>query len=111
MPLYLINLPDPDAARGGDSAFAFTAASPDGFASELQDALRGDGLFQRWRNAQPDPDAVPDSLAAADPGAQVTGRQQHLAILLEAKTDLPGEVLRHRMRLLAGSGWTLNDVR
>jgi hypothetical protein len=111
MPLYLLNLPDPDAARGADRSFAFTAAGPEGFADELQAALRSDTLFQRWRAAQPDPDAVPESLAATDPNAQVIGRQQHLAVLLEARTTLSGEVLRHRMRLLAGGGWTLNDVR
>lgn len=111
MPLYLLNLPEPDKARGPDAALSFQSTSPDGFAAELADALRSDALFQRWKAAQPDPDAVPESLGAVDPGASVTGRQQHMSVLLEAKTTLPGDVLRQRMRLLAGGHWTLNDVR
>ncbi len=111
MPRYLLVLSDPENARGADPQFAFRASGADGFAAELQDALRGDGLFQRWKAAQDDPDAVPDSLAATDPGATVTGEQQDLKIRLEADTSLPGEVLKHRLRLLAGSAWTLNDVR
>lgn len=111
MPLYLLNLPDPNAARGPDAALSFSASSPDGFAGELENALRTHALFEQWARQQPDPDAVPESLAETDPQATVTGKQQHLAILLEARTSLPGDVVRHRMRLLAGSNWTLNDVR
>lgn len=111
MPLYLLNLPEPDLARGDDPDLAFAAAGPDAFAAALQDALRHDRLFERWKAKQADPDAVPEALGVTDPAASVTGKQQHLAILLEARTTLPGEVVKHRMRLLAGSGWTLNDVR
>jgi hypothetical protein len=111
MPMYLLNLPEPEKARGPDGDLSFTASSPDGFAGELAEALRSDGLFQRWKAKQPDPDSVPESLGATDPGASVTGKQQHMSILLEAKTALPGDVLRQRMRLLAGGNWTLNDVR
>jgi hypothetical protein len=103
MPLYLLNLPEPEKARGPDADLSFSASSPDGFASELAEALRGDGLFQRWKAKQPDPDSVPESLGATDPGA--------MSVLLEARTALPGDVLRQRMRLLAGGHWTLNDVR
>ena len=111
MPLYLLNLPEPDHARGDDPDLAFAVSGPENFAAALQEALRHDGLFERWKAKQPDPDAVPDALGATDPSASVTGKQQHLAILLEARTALSGDVVRHRMRLLAGSGWTLNDVR
>lgn len=111
MPLYLLNLPIPENARGHDADLAFAASSAEGFAEELQDALSSGRLFERWKSKQPDPDAVPDSLGATDPDASVSGKQQHLAILLEARTELPGEIVRHRMRLLAGSHWTLNDVR
>lgn len=111
MPLYVLNLPDPARARGPDPALAFRADSADGLAGELEQALRGDGLFQRWRAQQDDPDAVPESLGATDPAARVRGEQAHLAIRLHADTRLPAEVLRHRLRLLAGAGWTLNDVR
>lgn len=111
MPLYLLNLPNPEHARGDDAELAFTAASAEGFAEELQDALSNDRFFERWKAKQPDADAVPDSLGAVDRDATVSGKQQHLAILLKARTTLPGEIIRHRMRLLAGSHWTLNDVR
>mgnify|MGYP001484284706 CR=1 FL=1 len=111
MPLYLLNLPNPEHARGDDAELAFTASSADSFAEQLQDALSSDQLFKRWKAKQADPDAVPDSLGAIDTDAVVSGKQQHLAILLQARTHLPGEILKHRMRLLAGSHWTLNDVR
>lgn len=111
MPLYLLTLPEPAQARGKDPELSFQSESAEGFAAELQDALRGDGLFQRWKQAQDDPDGVPDALSAVDPEAIVTGQQQHLKIRLEARTELPAEVLRHRLRLLAGTHWTLNDVR
>ena len=29
----------------------------------------------------------------------------------QQRTSLPGEILRHRLRLLAGSRWELRDVR
>jgi hypothetical protein len=111
MPSYLLNLPNPELARGEDPQLSFTAEGPDGLAAELQAALRSDALFQRWKAMQPDPDAVPDALGATDPGASVTGKQQHLEIMLTARTTLSGEIVRHRMRLLAGRHWTLNDVR
>ena len=111
MPSYLLNLPEPEHARGDDAQLSFKAESPDGFAAELEQALRTDALFERWKAMQPDPDAVPEHLAAVDPAASVTGKQQHLEILLTARTTLSGEIVRHRMRLLAGKHWTLNDVR
>lgn len=111
MPLYLLNLPDPEKARGEDPQLSFSAEGPDGLAAELQHALRTDVLFERWKATQPDPDAVPEALGATDPAASVSGKQQHLEILLQARTTLGGEIVRHRMRLLAGRNWTLNDVR
>ncbi|MCK9489170.1 MAG: hypothetical protein M0Q42_07200 [Xanthomonadales bacterium] len=111
MPLYLISLPEPAAARGAEPQFSFTASGADGFAAELQDALRGNALFERWKATQDDPDVVPDDLAATDPQAQVQGQQRHLTIRLKVHTGLSGDVLRHRLHLLAGSHWTLDDVR
>lgn len=111
MPLYLISLPEPAAARGVEPQFSFSASGADGFAAELEDALRGDGLFQRWKASQDDPDAVSDALAATDPQAQVEGQLKHLVIRLRVRTRLSGDVLRHRLHLLAGSNWTLDDVR
>lgn len=111
MPIrYYLSLPDPAAARGSDPAFAFRARGAEGLAQELQQALRSDALFQRWRAAQEDPDAVDPALGATDPAASVQGQQHDLHIDLVATTTLPGRVLKQRLRLLAGSRWTLTDV-
>ncbi|MEP6908080.1 MAG: hypothetical protein ABI858_08900 [Pseudoxanthomonas sp.] len=111
MPIrYYLSLKQPDKARGNDSAFAFTAHGAEEFAAQLQDALRSDGFFQRWRQAQADPEAVDASLGASDPAATVTGEQHDLQIDLIAITSLPGNVFKHRLRLLAGNAWELRDV-
>lgn len=107
---YYISLPDPPNARGSDSAFAFTALGADAFAAQFEDALRSDGLFQRWRATQEDPDGVDPALGATDPNATVQGQQDDLHIDLIVVTSLPGSVFKHRLRLLAGSGWELRDV-
>jgi len=106
---YYISLPDPDKARAS-GPFALHSQGSEGMADELQAALRTDALFQRWRAAQDDPDAVDGSLAATDPSATVSGRQDDLHIDLIVVTTLPGGVLKHRLRLLAGSAWELRDV-
>ncbi len=107
---YYINLPDPARARGNDPEFAFRAQGAEAFAAELQDALRGDTLFQRWRSQQDDPDSVDEALGATDASATVIGKQEDLQIGLVVTTALPSSVLRHRLGLLAGSGWQLRDV-
>jgi len=107
---YHIALPDPALARGPDPGLAFRSHGPEGLAEELQAALRGSGLFELWRSAQEDPDEVDPALAATDPGATVRGEQHDLHIDLIAVTSIPGSVLRHRLRLLAGNGWELRDV-
>ena len=110
MTRYYITLPDPAAARGTDPALAFTAHGAEGFAQELQSALTGTGLFERWKAQHEDPDEANDAMAATDPAATVSGKQSDLKIDLVVNTTLPGEVLRQRLRLLAGSGWQLRDV-
>jgi hypothetical protein len=107
---YYITLPDGTRARGANPELSFTAVSAEGFASELQAALRSDGLFQRWRARQDDPDEVDPTLAATDPAATVEGAQDSLHIDLVVTTSLPGETFKQRLRLLAGSGWELRDV-
>lgn len=106
---FHISLPDPARARAA-GGFAFSSQGADGLAQELQDALRSDGLFQRWRATQEDPDAVDPAFGAVDPGATVDGRQDDLHIDLVVVTSIPGTVLRHRLRLLAGNAWELRDV-
>ena len=107
---YYLNLPDPARARGNDADLAFRAQGAELFASELEDALRSDALFQRWRAKQDDPDGVDDTLGATDAGATVSGQQEDLQIGLVVTTALPSSVLRQRLGLLAGSGWQLRDV-
>ncbi|RZA19298.1 MAG: hypothetical protein EOP93_09170 [Lysobacteraceae bacterium] len=107
---YYISLPDPARARGADAGLAFRAQGADGLATELQDALRSDGLFQRWRARQDDPDDVDAALGATDPATTVTGHQDDLHIDLVVTTSLPSAVMRQRLGLLAGNGWQLRDV-
>lgn len=107
---YYLSLPEPREARGSEPEFAFDAQGADAFARQLEDALRSDALFQRWRAAQEDPDGVDPGLGATDPAAKVEGRQDDLHVDLIAVTTIPGSVLRHRLRLLAGNGWELRDV-
>ena len=94
---YHIALPDPKLARGSDPEFAFRSQATS-------------ALFERWRNAQEDPEEVDPALGATDPTATVQGEQHDLHIDLIAVTSIPGGVLRHRLRLLAGSAWELRDV-
>ena len=107
---YYISLPDPARARGNDPDLAFRAQGAEVFASQLQDALRGDALFQQWRAKQDDPDGVDDTLGATDAAATVIGKQEDLQIGLVVTTALPSSVLRQRLGLLAGNGWQLRDV-
>jgi hypothetical protein len=107
---YHLRLPDPALARGPIPDLAFHSAGAEGFAEELQAALRSPGLFERWRALQDDPDAVESTLGVSDPEAVVIGEQDDLSVRLQATTTLPGEVFKHRLRLLAGSHWELRDV-
>ena len=107
---YYISLPDPARARGSDARLAFRAQGADGFAAELQEALRSDALFERWRAQQDEPDEVDPALGATDARATVDGKQDDLHIALVVTTALPSAVLRQRLGLLAGTGWQLRDV-
>ena len=107
---YHITLPD--AARARDAGeFAFRSQGAEGLAAELQEALRSDALFRRWRDAQTDPDAVDPALGAIDPAATVRGESDDLHVDLIVVTAIPGSVFKHRLRLLAGQHWQLRDVR
>ena len=107
---YYLSLPDAERARGDDAGLAFHSQGADAIAQELQDALRSDALFKRWRAMQADPDAVDPALGVTDPAAIVTGQQRDLQIDLVATTSIAGSVFKQRLRLLAGSGWQLTDV-
>lgn len=105
---FYISLPDP--ARGSDADLAFKSQGADGLAAELQEALRSDGLFQRWRMKQDEPDEVDAALGASDPNASVRGEQHDLHIDLIMITSISSSVMRQRLGLLAGNGWQLRDV-
>ncbi len=107
---YYISLPQPEQARGSDPDLSFSAHGAEEFAAQLQDALRNGSLFERWRQRQEDPDEVDPGLGLIDPDARVSGEQDDLRIGLVATTSIPGQVLKHRMRLLSGSAWELRDV-
>lgn len=107
---YYIRIPDGTAARGSDPDLAFTAHSGQAFAEQLEAAMRTPALFERWRMKQEEPDEVDPALGDVDPDARVTGKQHDLHIDLQLTTSLRGEVVRQRLRLLAGSGWELADV-
>lgn len=106
---YYIRVDDAERAQAAGE-FAFRSQGAEGLAAELQDALRSDGLFERWRATQEDPDAVDPSLGVVDPQATVVGEPDDLHVDLIATTTLPGGVFKHRLRLLAGSHWQLRDV-
>ncbi len=106
---YYIRLDTPLAARG-DDALRFKSHSAEGFAEELQDALRHGNLFDAWLATQQDPDEVDPRLAETDPEAIVEGQLEDLAVNLVVTTALNGEAFKHRLRLLAGHQWQLRDV-
>ena len=107
---YYIRLPDAARARGEEPALAFRSQGAEGLATELQDALRSDALFERWRATREDPDEVDPALGATDPDAGVSGAQHDLHVDLVVTTVLPSGILRQRLGLLAGHGWQLRDV-
>jgi hypothetical protein len=108
---YYLRLPDPALARGSVPSLSFRSESAEGFAEELQAALRTPVLFERWKALQEDPDEVDPSLGATDPGATVAGEQSDLDVLLVVTTSIPGGVFKQRMRWLAGSHWQLSDIK
>ena len=107
---YFLRLPHPERARGSVPDLAFHSQSAEGMATELQDALRDDALFQRWRVQQDDPDGVDPALGATDPGATVQGSLHSLHVELVVVTSLTGNLLKQRLGWLAGSHWELRDV-
>lgn len=107
---FHLTLPDPAAARGPVPALSFQANGAEAFADELQQALRDPHWIGRWRDLQEEPDEVDPATLVVDPGARVTGEQRDLKIDLTAVTTLSGNILRHRLGLLAGRNWQLHNV-
>jgi hypothetical protein len=108
---FFIGIDDLPRARGANAELSFQGESAQSFAVLLQTALREPNLFERWRNLQPDPDAIDPALGATDAAATVSARQQDLHTEVLVTTRLPHAILRHRLNLLAGAHWTLRDVK
>lgn len=108
---YYIRLPEPSKARGNDPDLAFKSEGSEGFAGELENALRTPELFERWKAKQEEPDEVDQSLGVVDLNSTVTATHHDLYIDLVVVTSLPGSVFKQRLRLLAGSNWQLSDVK
>lgn len=108
---YYLSIDDLAKARGSDPQFSYDGAGPGDFATALQQALRDASLFERWRAAQPDPDAVDASLGATDPQAEVTAKVSDLHIEVDLLTILPMSVVKQRLNLLIGGAWQLRDMR
>lgn len=108
---YYLSIADLAKAHGSDPQFSYSGAGPGDFATALQQALRDADLFNRWRAAQPDPDAVDSSLAATDSQAEVTAQVSDLHVEVELLTTLPMSIVRQRLNLLIGSAWQLRDMR
>lgn len=107
---YYLSFPD-TSCFDTVGPFAFRSRGSEGLADELRHALRSDALFERWRTAQDDPDAVDSTLGATDPGAEVDAEHHDLHVEMVVRTRLPSAVLTQRLRLLAGPHWQLNDVK
>ena len=108
---YFMSIDDLPKARGESHELSFPGGSPESFASLLQDALRTHSLWQRWRNMQPDPDAIDPALGVSDPNATVNAEQHDLHTDVQVVTSLPHVILKHRLDLLIGKHWTLRDVK
>lgn len=108
---FRLFIDDLAAARGADQSLSFTGGAPEVFAETLQSALRTPVLWQRWLKLQDDPDAVDQELGRTDPAARVIAEQNDLRTDVDVFTSLPHAILRHRLNLLIGPHWALQDVR
>lgn len=108
---YYLSIEDLAKSRGHFNELSYHGTSPDSFATILQESLREPTLWRRWRDMQPDPEAVDPSFGISDPNATVTAEQSDLHTDVEVVTSLPHAILRHRMELLIGHNWKLRDVR
>lgn len=107
---YLFTIDDLPKARGESHELSFHGGSSESFAALLQQSLRDQGLWERWRAMQPDPDAVDPALGASDPNATVEAHQSDVHVSVTVVTSLPHAIIKHRMTLLIGKHWTLRDV-
>lgn len=107
---FLLSIDDLPKARGESHELSFEGGSAESFAALLQKSLREPVLWQRWRDMQPDPDAVDPSLGLSDPDATVEAHQSDVHVSVTVITSLPHSILQHRLILLIGRHWSLRDV-
>ena len=107
---YLFSIDDLVKARGESHELSFQGGSPESFAAMFQQSLRESALWQRWREMQPDPDAVDPALGQNDPAATVEAHQSDVHVSVDVRSSLPHAIIKHRLTLLIGKHWTLRDV-
>ncbi|SEW12651.1 hypothetical protein [Luteibacter sp. 329MFSha] len=111
MTTYFLSVKDMAKAKGPDPDLSFEGIGPEKLASDIAEAMRSDGLFQRWRAKQPDPDEVDPSLGVTDPGATAKGELSNDRNDVQLTTSLPMRIVKHRLNLLIGSSWELRDTK
>jgi hypothetical protein len=107
---YIFSIDDLSKAHGEFPELAFHGSSPDSLAALFQEALREPALWQRWKAAQPDPDAADPALGATDAAATVEAHQSDVHASVTVMSSLPYAIIQHRLILLIGRHWTLRDV-
>jgi hypothetical protein len=107
---YFLSVANLAQARGSDASLAFDGIGPQALAARLQDALRSDALFQRWKATQPDPDDVDPSLGVTDASAEATGTETSRSEI-ELVTSLPMTIVKQRLNWLIGASWQLRDMK
>lgn len=111
MTTYFLSVKDMSKAKGPDPELSFEGIGPDKLASDIQAAMAGDGLFQRWRAKQPEPDEVDTTLGVTDASASATGELSNDRTDVQLTTSLPMRIVKHRLNLLIGNSWELRDTR
>lgn len=111
MTTYFLSVKDMSQAKGPDPDLSFEGIGPEKLATDIAEAMRSDGLFQRWRAKQPEPDEVDPSLGVTDPGASATGELSNDRNDVKLTTSLPMRIVKHRLNLLIGNSWQLRDTR
>jgi len=111
MTTYFLSVKDMSRAHGPDPELSFEGIGPEKLASDIAAAMGSDGLFQRWRAKQPEPDEVDPALGVVDASASARGELSNDRTDIQLTTSLPMRIVKHRLNLLIGSSWELRDTR
>ena len=107
---YYLSVDNLAAAKGRVPSLAFEGIGPVALAAAVTDAMRSDGLFQRWKALQAEPDDVDPSLGITDASAQATGKETSRSEI-ELVTTLPMSIVKQRWTWLSGSSWNIRDIK